>query len=199
MSKTPVARLIAGRNAAVNLTAGQKAAETKRLNALAISGKSARPVASASKPVASETAEPGLHLTVSADASGLILRIGSDAAELPECFGWQIMATLKDGRLIGHDVVRLSLSDADAATLADASREVSELQDGISADQEASDDRTFARVVSYVAGHYAVKSLHLMQPDGTSVEIRRGESYFKLHQYAAEFVARQTTKPAAVA
>lgn len=194
MSKTPIARVLSrtagGRVPVDDRTRAEKAAATRKANQAAAAG----------RPVYQPAAEPELtlHLTVTEAAGRLTLALGTDDGDLPPACGWQVVASLNNGRLIGHDTVRISLLDADAAMVADAAAELDQLQTGILADRQASDDSSFARVVSFVAAQYQVVSIHLQTADGKSTEIRRGESYFKLHQFAEQFAQKQQhVRPAA--
>jgi hypothetical protein len=167
------------------LSPQQQAWVTRRQNA----GQAAKPAA--------DQPTPELHLTVTEGSDGQLTVALIADTELPASQQWRITAAATDGSLIGHETVRISLADVDAATLADVAKQIGSLQSAIEADRQASDDESFARTISFVAGYFKVKSVILTAAGDKVSEIRRGESYLKLHRFSEEFLKRRSIKQVA--
>jgi hypothetical protein len=135
-------------------------------------------------------------LQISESATGFALALAMPAgADCPDgqaaALQWVIRSSLSsDGSLVGHDTVRISLLDADSVALAAASSLIGRLDTVLRSAAADSDDSSLAHTVQTLAAHYKVGRIILQSPDGSTTEIRRGESYIKAHRMVEAFLAR---------
>lgn len=173
------------------LSAGQKAVETKRANGQ---------LPSAGQPAGQPESLP-LALTVTEADSGLSVALVADqpGQTLPDSLQWTLRASLADGGILaGHDSVILPVAgDFGAADLAAMSALLSSVQSALDQDRAESQDDSFPRVVTLLAGKFNCRRINLTSHDGTSREIGRNQSYIELFRMVESFMARQSAKQSA--
>jgi hypothetical protein len=101
-----------------------------------------------------------------------------------------IRSSLSDGSLSGHETVRISLLDADSGQVASAAALIGRVDTVLTAARADSEDDSLAHTVQTLAAHYRVKRIVLISHDGSQIEIRRGESYIKVHRMVESFLVR---------
>jgi hypothetical protein len=173
------------------LSAGQKAVETKRANG--------QLPAAAGQPAGQPESLP-LALVVTEAASGLSVALAADqpGQGLPDSLQWTLRATLVEGSLAGHDSVILPVAgEFRAADLAAMSALLSSVQSALDQDRAESQDDSFPRVVTLLAGKFNCRRINLTSHDGATREIGRNQSYIELFRMVESFMARQSAKQSA--
>jgi hypothetical protein len=158
----------------------RKAVETRKANQQAASG---QPVSQPGQPTAAET-----WLAVTEETDRLVCQPVSAGNSAD----WQVSAAMADG-LLTVGMLTVNLSDATAETAMATAREVGRLQDGLTADRTLSEDASWPRAVSCLAGLCNASRIILQSHDGNEREIGRGQSYMELLRMTDAFVTRQTT------
>ncbi len=164
------------------MTAGQKAAETKRAKAAAAAGHPA-PAKAAPAPASATTEAATVPVTLTVDATSRLLTVTCSA------YPWKIVSEVEDASLL-VGVLQVDLVQADVEQVLSIAAEMNALHNLLTAACEESDDDSLPFIVSTLAGHYRASSIELIEPSGRR-EIRRGQSYMALHQLVDAYLSRE--------